>query len=66
MPDLDPAAYARAAAAALGLPLREEHLPGVARNIGLAARMAAVVEAMPLGPEDEAAPVFVAGRGPRT
>lgn len=63
MPEFDPAAYARAAAAAVGLPLKDEHLPGVAMNLGLAARMAAVVEGMKLGPEDEAAPVFVAGRG---
>jgi hypothetical protein len=66
MPDFDPALYARAAAAAVGLPLRDEHLPGVAMNLGLAARMAAVVEGTKLEPEDEAAPVFVAGReGPR-
>ena len=63
MPDpFDPEAYARAAAAALGLPLDPRHLPGIAMNLALAARMAAVVEDMPLGPEDEAAPVFVAAR----
>jgi hypothetical protein len=61
-PTFDPAAYARAAAAAIGLPLHEAHLPGIAMNLALAARMAAVVEGLPLGPEDEAAPVFVAGR----
>ncbi len=62
MPDFDPVLYARAAAAAVGLPLREEHLPGVAMNLGVAARMAAVVEGMKLEPQDEAAPVFVADR----
>lgn len=58
----DAEAYARAAAAAVGLPLDPRHLPGVALNLRLAARMAAAVEAVPLGPADEAAPVFVAGR----
>ena len=62
-PDFDAEAYARQAAALLGLPLDPRHLPGVAANLRLAARMAAVVEAMPLTPADEPAPVFVAGRG---
>ena len=57
-------AYAKAAAAAIRLPLDARHLPGVATNLALAARMAAVIEGMPLGPADEAAPVFVAGREP--
>jgi hypothetical protein len=60
----DPDAYARAAAAAMGLPLLPEHRPGVAANLALAARLAALVEAVPLDPAEEAAPVFVAGRGP--
>ncbi|MCX8134694.1 MAG: DUF4089 domain-containing protein [Roseococcus sp.] len=62
MPEFDPAAYAAQAAAAIGLPLDPAHLPGVAMNLGLAARMAALVETLPLGPAAEAAPVFVAGR----
>ncbi len=66
MLESDPASYARAAAAAVGLPLSDAHLPGVAMNLALAARMAAVVEAMELAPDDEAAPVFVAGREPPT
>ena len=57
-------AYAKAAAAAIRLPLDARHLPGVAFNLALAARMAAVIEGMPLGPADEAAPAFVAGREP--
>ncbi|MFL1461791.1 DUF4089 domain-containing protein [Roseococcus sp. DSY-14] len=61
-PDFDPKAFAQAAAAAVRLPLDARHLPGVAFNIGLAARMAAIVESVPLTPADEAAPVFVAGR----
>jgi hypothetical protein len=55
-------AYARAAAAVIGLPLDARHLPGVVQNLRIAARMAAVVEAVPLGPADEAAPVFSPGR----
>lgn len=60
----DPEAYARQAAALIGLPLAPEHLPGVARNLALAAQMAAIVEALPLGVADEPAPVFnPSGRG---
>ncbi|WP_206932110.1 DUF4089 domain-containing protein [Roseococcus thiosulfatophilus] len=64
MPEFDPEAYARQAAAAVGLPLHEKHLPGVVMNLTLAARMAALVAQMPLTPADEAAPVFTAGRTP--
>jgi hypothetical protein len=60
----DAEAYAKAAAAAVGLPLDPRHVPGVVMNLKLAARMAAMVEGMPLGIADEAAPVFVAGREP--
>lgn len=62
--EFDAETYAKAAAGAVGLPLDPRHLPGVAANIRLAARMAAIVEGMPLSPADEAAPVFVAGREP--
>jgi hypothetical protein len=62
--EFDAEAYAKAAAAAVGLPLDPRHLPGVVANIRLAARMAALVEGMPVSPTDEAAPVFVAGREP--
>ena len=61
-PHFDPEALARQAAAAIGLPLHPAHLPGVTMNLGLAARMAALVEAVPLTPADEAAPVFDPGR----
>ena len=61
-PEFDAEAYAKVAAAAVGLPLDARHLPGVAANLKLAARMATLVEALPLGPADEPAPVFVAGR----
>ena len=60
--EFDAEAYAKAAAAAVGLPLDPRHLPGVAANLKLAARMAALVETLPLSPADEQAPVFVAGR----
>jgi len=60
----NPAAYAEAAAALIGLPLSPAHLPGVAANLGVAAQMAAIVMAVPLTPADEAAPVFVPARPP--
>jgi hypothetical protein len=62
IPTFDAEAYAREAAALLGLPLDARHLPGIAANLRLAARMAATVEALPLKPNDEPAPVYVAGR----
>jgi hypothetical protein len=58
----DAEGYARMAAALVGLPLAPAHLPGVTANLALAARMAALVGARRLGPADEPAPVFVAGR----
>lgn len=61
-PELDAEAHARATAAALGLAIDPAHLPGVVMNLRLAARMAALVESMPLTPADEPAPVFVPGR----
>jgi hypothetical protein len=48
-----------ATAAALGLPLAPEHRPGVLRYFGLAAEMAALVEAVPLTPADEPAVNFM-------
>lgn len=56
----DAEAYARAAAALVGLELDPRHLPGVAANLRVAARMAALLEGMELGPAEEPAPVFVA------
>lgn len=61
MVDFEPTTYAPQAAAAIGLTIREEHLPGVLMNLALAKRMAALVESVPLTPQDETAPVFVAG-----
>ena len=46
-------------AAALGLTLTPEQLPGVVMNLAVAARAARLVEAVPLLPADEPAPVFV-------
>jgi hypothetical protein len=51
-------AYVDAAAAALALPLDAAHRPGVLRYFALAAELAELVMAAPLGPLDEAAPVF--------
>jgi hypothetical protein len=52
-------AYVDAAAAALALPLADTHRPGVLRYFGLAAELAELVMAAPLGPFDDPAPVFV-------
>ncbi|HEY2188164.1 MAG TPA: AtzG-like protein [Caldimonas sp.] len=52
-------AYVDAAAAALALPLVAAHRPGVLRYFGLAAELAELVMAAPLGPFDDPAPVFV-------
>ena len=60
--EFDAEAYAKATAAALGLPLDPRHLPGIVSNLKLAARMAGLVEGTPLTQADEMAPVFVAGR----
>ena len=51
--------YVDAAAAALGLRLRADHRPGVLRYFALAAEFAALVEAVPLQAQDEAAVQFV-------
>lgn len=40
----DPEAYAAAVAAALDLPLDPAHLPGIIASLGLAARLAAMLE----------------------
>jgi hypothetical protein len=58
----DPEALPQAMAAALGLTLTPEQLPGVVMNLAIAARAAKLVEAAPLAPADEPAPVFVPSR----
>ena len=60
----DAESYADQAAALLRLPIDPAHRPGVLANLRLAARMAALVEGLPLGRDDEPAPVFVAGTAP--
>jgi len=52
-------AYIDAVAVALELPIAPEHREGVVRYFELAAQMAAVVAAVPLGVADEPAPAFV-------
>lgn len=64
MPDFDPEAYARQAAAAIGLPLNPAHLPGITMNLALAHRMAGLIAQMKLSPADEAAPVYVPRKTP--
>ncbi|MBC7941398.1 MAG: DUF4089 domain-containing protein [Chitinophagaceae bacterium] len=54
-----------AQAAVLGLVLAPEHRPGVMQYYALAARMAALVQGLPLGRDDESAAVFTPV-GPRT
>jgi len=51
-------AAASSAAALLDLPLAPEHRPGVLRFYALAAEMAKVVLAVPLGLDDESGAVF--------
>ncbi|CAN5341242.1 hypothetical protein BH11PSE9_BH11PSE9_31060 [soil metagenome] len=51
-------AYVDAAAAALQLPLAPEHRPGVLQYFALAASLADVLMAYPLGRDDEPAEVF--------
>ncbi|WP_213954407.1 MULTISPECIES: DUF4089 domain-containing protein [unclassified Variovorax] len=52
-------AYVDAAAAALGLRLRNDHRPGVLRYFTLASEFADIVDAVPLQPHHEAATTFV-------
>ena len=52
-------AYVDATAALLGLPLSAAHRPGVLQYFALAAGLAELVSALPLGPSDEPAPAFV-------
>jgi hypothetical protein len=51
-------AYVDAVAAALELPIAAEHREGVVRYFELAAQLAAVIAAVPLGVADDPAPVF--------
>ncbi|MEJ8825448.1 AtzG-like protein [Variovorax humicola] len=53
------ATYVDAAAAALDLRLRQDYRPGVLRYFTLASEFAAIVDAVPLQPHDEAATTFV-------
>ena len=52
-------AYVDAAAAALDLPLRRDHRPGVLRYFALAADFADIVDAVPLTPHDDAGVTFL-------
>jgi hypothetical protein len=59
MTEADAEAYVKQAAALIALPIAPGHLPGVAADLRVAARMAALVESWTLAPADEPAPVFV-------
>jgi hypothetical protein len=52
-------AYVDAAAAALDLRVRADFRPGVLRYFTLASEFAALIDAVPLQPHDEAAMCFV-------
>jgi len=51
-------AYIDAVAAAIELPIAPEHREGVVRYFELAAQLAGLVAAVPLGVADDPAPVF--------
>jgi hypothetical protein len=57
-PPFDAEAYVEQASRLIGLPIADEHRPGVVRNMALIARMAALVTSFPLEPSVESAPVF--------
>jgi hypothetical protein len=52
-------AYVDAAAAALGLPIADDHRKGVLLYFGLAAAMAQLVNGLPLTEADEPGNVFI-------
>jgi len=56
--------YVDAASAALELNLKPGHRPGVLENFARLAQLAAVVNAFPLTPEDEPAPLWSPGGSP--
>jgi hypothetical protein len=57
-PPFNAEAYVEQASRSVGLSIADGHRPGVARNMALIARMAALVTAFPLEPSVEPAPVF--------
>lgn len=59
MTDAEVAAHVDASAALLSLRLARDHRPGVLRYFALAAGMAELVLAVPLGRDDEPAEAFV-------
>jgi hypothetical protein len=56
LPDID--RWIDAMAAVVNVEITAEQRPGVKANLKTAAKMAALLEKAPLGPETEAAPVF--------
>ena len=55
---MDAPAYVDAAASAVGLTIDPRHRPAVIFHVQLAASMAARLQGVPLGPEDESANAF--------
>ncbi len=55
---MDTPAYVDAAASSVGLTIDPRHRPAVIFHVQLAAAMAARLQGVPLGPEDESANVF--------
>ena len=55
---MDVPAYVDAAASAVGLAIDPRHRPAVIFHVQLAASMAARLQGLPLGPQDEAGNVF--------
>jgi Protein of unknown function (DUF4089) len=57
-PDFDPDSVIDATAPLLGLTIADEYRAGIATNLVITARLAALLSAFPLGDEEEPAPVF--------
>lgn len=56
--DFDADAYVRAVAAALGIALNDEQVPGVAANLQRTAELADLLLQFELADDDQPAPVF--------
>jgi Protein of unknown function (DUF4089) len=59
-PDFDPEVVIDAMAPLLGLTIVDEYRAGIATNLVITARFAALLSALPLDEHEEPAPVFAA------
>ncbi|NBQ88582.1 MAG: DUF4089 domain-containing protein [Betaproteobacteria bacterium] len=66
MNEVQARAYALASADALGIPMDEQRAARVASYLALTARFAAMLDAVPMGPEIEPAEVFCPAPFPAT